>query len=523
LSETDEDGITTVYGYNLARQLVETTRSEVSIPAEDGTDDRIIVTPETITSYTYDAMGRTLSVRKDVGAMSTTEYTEYDLLGRVVRTVDLLGRVTTTEYSADGLTSTVTSPAGATFITVQNTDGSTARIAGSGQREELYAYDLNGNNERITTKLANDVILGQIITNGFGQTIVQAVPNTLNGFIYTRSEFNAKGELLKQYQYSGADTTPTAPTLYEYDSFGNISKQTLALSETPTKDNSPVIEMSYTVAALEDGVYAVTTQTRYNATGQALTSTQKQLISQLSATLESKTLSVSERGLTSTQWSVYDTGTKRMRYKFVPTSNITAETVTVDGFTRSQKDTAGIITTATRAYTASGMVLTQTDGRGNTTTTVTDLAGRTTSVTDGAGNVTTTAYDTAHDQPSVITDAQGNTSCYRYDARGRKVAEWGRGIQPACFGYDDGDNMTSLTTFRAGSETISSDPSERTDGDVTTWAFDPATGLELSKTYADNSSVVKTYDAFNRLATETDARGNVKTHAYEHARGLHLG
>ena len=82
-------------------------------------------------------MGRTLSVRKDVGAMSTTEYTEYDLLGRVVRSVDLLGRVTTTEYSADGLTSTVTSPAGATFITVQNTDGSTARIAGSGQREEL--------------------------------------------------------------------------------------------------------------------------------------------------------------------------------------------------------------------------------------------------------------------------------------------------------------------------------------------------------------------------------------------------
>ncbi len=107
-----------------------------------------------------------------------------------------------------------------------------------------------------------------------------------------------------------------------------------------------------------------------------------------------------------------------MRYKFVPTTTITAETVTVDGFTRSQKDTAGITTTATRAYTASGMVITQTDGRGNTTTTVTDIAGRTTSVTDAAGNVTTTAYDTAHDQPSVITDAQGNTSCYRYDARG---------------------------------------------------------------------------------------------------------
>ena len=35
--------------------------------------------------------------------------------------------------------------------------------------------------------------------------------------------------------------------------------------------------------------------------------------------------------------------------------------------------------------------------------------------------------------------------------------------------------------------------------------------------------VVTTYDAYNRLATETDARGNVKTHSYEHARGLQLG
>ncbi len=76
-----------------------------------------------------------------------------------------------------------------------------------------------------------------------------------------------------------------------------------------------------------------------------------------------------------------------MRYSSVPTSTITAESVVLDGFVRSQKDTAGITTTATRAYTASGMVLTQTDGRGNTTTTVTDIAGRTTSVTDAAGNV----------------------------------------------------------------------------------------------------------------------------------------
>ena len=211
-----------------------------------------------------------------------------------------------------------------------------------------------------------------------------------------------------------------------------------------------------------------------------------------------------------------------MQYSTVPTSSITAETVTVDGVVRSQKDTAGITTTFTRSYTVNGMVLTQTDGRGNTTTTVADKAGRALMVTDAAGNVTTTVYCDCCDQPATVTDAQGNTTCYRYDLRGRKVAEWGTGIQPATFGYDDAGHLVSLTTYRNPDAVISSDPAEM-NGDVTTWSYDPATGLELCKTYADQTSVVKTYDAHNRLVTETNARGKVKCHAYEHARGLLLG
>ena len=83
--------------------------------------------------------------------------------------------------------------------------------------------------------------------------------------------------------------------------------------------------------------------------------------------------------------------------------------------------------------------------------------------------------------------------------------------------------MTALTTFRADSGDITTDPSERTDGDTTTWAYHPAAGVELSKTYADNSQVVKTYDAFNRPATETNARGIVKTLSYDAATGQLTG
>ena len=74
--------------------------------------------------------------------------------------------------------------------------------------------------------------------------------------------------------------------------------------------------------------------------------------------------------------------------------------------------------------------------------------------------------------------------------------------------------MISLTTFRDGEGDITSDPSNRTDGDTTAWLYDEATGLELKKTYADGSFTSKTYDKFNRLETLTKARGIVTTYAY---------
>ena len=105
------------------------------------------------------------------------------------------------------------------------------------------------------------------------------------------------------------------------------------------------------VESLTDGVYSVTTTTRYNAAAQPLTSVYKHLISQLLPSIETKSVFVSERGLTSTQWSEYSEHTKRVQYSTASTSSITAEAVMVDDFALSQKDTAGVITSFTRSYT----------------------------------------------------------------------------------------------------------------------------------------------------------------------------
>ena len=225
--------------------------------------------------------------------------------------------------------------------------------------------------------------------------------------IDTRREYNAKGQLVKSYRDTGSDTDPTAATLYEYDSFGNVTKETLALAETPTIANSVIVETVRGVESTAEGVFSVVTQTRYNAAGSPLTSTQKQLISELDETLAEMTLLINERGLTSTNKTMYTESVKKVRTETLPTSSVTAQTVEVDGFVLSQSDHAGITTAATRRFTDTGMTLTQTNGRGNVTTTRTDQAGRTVSVTDAAENTTTTAYDAHHDQPAPVTDARG--------------------------------------------------------------------------------------------------------------------
>ena len=519
LSETNEDGILTSYGYNSAHQLVETIRSEIS-------DGDTVITPETITTYTRDAAGRVLQTRRDRGAMTTTESVEYDRLGRIVRQTDVLGRVTATAYSENGLTETVTTSSGATLVTERHPDGSVLHEYGTGQRERYHVYDIGDNCLRETVTLADQTtLLSRTLVNGFGQSVVQVTPATA-GFLYDRSEYDEQGRLIRTWRDAGTQegAAAMAPTLYEYDAFGNMTRETLALAEQPAPDNSPIREYAFSVENAEDGVYLVTTQIRYNAQGEPLTSARKELISELSGVLETKTVIVDERGLTAAEWTEYAENTERIQKSVIPSSSVTAQTVAADGLMLSQQNHAGITETAARAYTAAGVTLTRTDGRGNTTTIRTDLAGRAVSVTDAAGNETVTQYDARFDLAAVVTDALGNTVCAGYDARGRKTAEWGTGTQPLLLGYDEADRLVSLTTFRAAQEgDVAEDPTGRADGDVTTWSYDDATGLETRKTYADGTHVDKTWDAFNRIATETNARGIVKTCTYEQARGLLAG
>ncbi len=496
LRETDEDGITVSYGYDTAKQLVESIRSATE------------TTPETIVSYVRDAEDRVLEMRRDVGPMTTVESSFYDSIGRVTSTTDVLGRTTYTDYSEDLLVTTVTSPSGATFITEVYYDGTTVLRSGTGQREIETRMELTPEGI-LTTRLTGNVILSRQLSNGFGETLREDTPNTLGGFISTHHTYNGKG------QRTRSQTEQMAPTLYEYDEMGNMVKQTLALSDTPTPLNSRITEKSQSYAVREDGIYQIQTTIAYNASGQPLVQMTETLVSSLSAILESRSRSQDIYGQVSESWSEYTAPTKRTQYAKIPTSVLIASAIVVDGFVQQSTDNTGITTTQSRSYTSSGQKVTQTDGRGNTTSTETDLAGRIIKEPDAARATITRVYDSRFDLPSCVTNALGDTTCYAYDIRGRKIAEYGTAVQPACFGYDEADRMISLTTFRIADEEITTDPSERTDGDTTRWTYEEATGRQLKKTYADGSEVIDTYDAMNRLSTRTLARGIATSYSYD--------
>ncbi len=497
LRETDEDGITTSYGYNTAKQLVETIRSATE------------TTPETITSYSYDAAGRTIATRRDVGPMTTEQRTEYDDLGRVISFTDMLGRTTRTGYGEDGLTTTATTPAGATLITKKYYDGTILWQGGTGQREVETRLELTEEGI-LTTTLSKGVVLSRSLENGFGQTVRQEQPNTRGGFIVTRNFYNDKGQSVR------IETAEMAPTLTVYNELGQTVRRIVQLDGLHPDDPSRnrISENSSCYRLREDGVYQVQTSTTCNADGFPLTQTTENMVSRLSAVLENKSITTDVYGQQSIQWTEYTAPTKRTRFSRIPTSDIIAESLIVDGFTVSQTDHSGICSIQRRSCTSTGVILEKTDGRGNTTIEETDVAGRPVKTTDPSGNCTTTRYLPCCDHPACITDALGGTACYSYDIRGRKTAEYGTAIQPACFAYDEADRMVALTTFRANEGDITSDPSDRTDGDTTIWLYDEATGLELKKTYADGSCVSRTYDELNRQETLVKARGLVTTYKY---------
>lgn len=157
-----------------------------------------------------------------------------------------------------------------------------------------------------------------------------------------------------------------------------------------------------------------------------------------------------------------------------------------------------------------------TNARGIWAQTYYDDVGRVSSVETPIDDTSTatTAYEyCASDSPhegrlKSVANTLGNYTYYVYNERGRITNVWGDVPQPVGIEYDSLGQRTTLKTCRAGTgwDGTSWPEGQTGDPDETVWAYDPATGLLTSKTYADQTTVAYGYTLDGKPETRTWAR-----------------
>ena len=510
----DEDGITYSYSYNSARQQIEIIRGEI-------VDGDKVITPETVIEQIHDAQDLLISKRVDKGPLSTVETYEYDLLGRYVRSTDVLGRVTQFSYALGGREMITQSPTGATLICKYHADGSLMQEYGSGQRATYHEISVSNIGViHCIYAQSSGVLLMKEVINGFNE-ITEVITPTPEALVSKKTYYDSNGLKYKEQVESliGEDKKTLAPVLFTYGIYCDLIKETRALSESPTPENSYIKVYSYRTEAREDGIYEVITETKTSLSGAEYSSNIAKLISAL-GNIAQKTISTDKRGNVTTERIEYGVSAKHSYYKNIPTSNITTQRDIVDGFCVFSRNSENVTHLCSRLFNSTNLIVTVTDARGNTTTIIEDKAGRVISETDAAGASKTTIYNDYLDVPAVTTYPDGKTECCTYDIRGRLSSSWGTRSYPVCYAYDDANRTTSVKTFRLPGEVITTEVQGRIDGDLTEWIYDEASGFELGQIVNNSRLVTKEYGHFGLQTKQINARGQEIVYEYETTRGL---
>ena len=205
-SETNEQGILTTFPDHddLGRLL---TRTKVGKGPY----------PDITTTYTYDAVGRTLTQTVSGGGLSLMTESEYDTAGRLDYTTDTAGLITDYDYSLNGRIHTVTRPGGATEITERYLDNRIKSITGTGVVSQYYTYGVNADGtqwSRINTGSPASPMWEETTTDMLGRVIKIERPG-YSGTETTEHFYNALGQLEK------TTTTGMDDTLYVYDEISN--------------------------------------------------------------------------------------------------------------------------------------------------------------------------------------------------------------------------------------------------------------------------------------------------------------
>ena len=480
--------------------------------------------PDLVTTYQYDAANRLISETITSGELSTIATWEYNLAGQLIKGVDHQGLVMSYSYvqgtnigsNRKGQTVTIIRPGGFTTISTTYCDGQVASLTGTAQVTRYFDYGVNVNGSIWNkSKIGGmDSPRWEKSTTGLLGNEVSFEKSSYNGTIVRENCYNIKQQLVK------TTVTGEAPTLYEYDALGNLTRRGQDADESgslelASADRITDIEQIYdaTWSTITTKVYAVV-----NSAEPTTVSTEKtrqsgwcgNIVAEVRRTDAFDNEIIQTRSID----RVAKTVTDMITY---PDSTVPRQSITVNGLLQSVRDKNNL--TTTYGYDELGRMITVTEPRvGTTTITYHTTAGKNglrANVTNAAGDVTSYDYDSTTGWLLWEKNALNQYTRYAYNSFGQVTKIWGDTQYPVEFGYDVYGQKTTMRTYRENAAWNSPEWPSPTTGDLTTWSYDAASGLVTAKTDASNNSVTYTYTVAGKLASRTWARGIVTSYSYD--------
>lgn len=463
-SVTDAMGKTTGYAYDLVASTTTITH-----PDDTGT-----------TLQRHDANGMVLSTTDPLGR--TTSYT-YDANRNKRTETDALGKTTTFDYDANGHLKSVTDPLNKTQLFTNDQFGQPVTVTDQLGKTRTLKYDANYNPSSVSDELGTQMAL---TWNDRGNPLTLADGNgKVSHFTY-----DPYGNILSRTDPLGHTTA------YTYDTMGRVLTMT---------DPRGVTRFGYDgMGRMLSIIDPLLNQTRYEYDGNG-----------------NRTAVIDAKGHTTGY--EYDAANR--------VSKITYPDGTTHSYTynfRGQKETetvAGldVSRTTTYLYDNAGQLVKIIHPDQSEITRTYDEIGRVKTVTDELNKTVTYEFDPncgCRDRLAKITDQNGNSTTYTYDAAGRRISFIDADNRETRYTYDVrnrltkttfADNTFTETTFDGMGRSLTSRDQE---GRVTRYAHDEAGNL-LSVTNANGATTQYTYDALKNLLSSTDANGNATRFEYD--------
>jgi RHS repeat-associated protein len=346
--------------------------------------------------FVYDAMNRKIAARgprPDASAQTPVTRFVYDAAGNLVATTDPLGRTTWRQFDALGRVIAQTDALGL--------------ASGDPQHTTRMEYDAAGRVTAVIDELGRRT---DTVYDTLGRKIRTLGPDAGQGRPTTHYGYDAAGNLRFTTDPRGASAGDAGfTTWFFYDALGRSVATVDALGT------------DWSIAAVPDALPATVTtnvvRTAYDALGRAAATTDV-----LGRTTDFSFDNLGRRISSTAPALAAGVARSVTRFTYDAVGNVTAVT-----------DPLGFVTTY--AYDQLDRRTTVTDARGFSTVTTYDAVGNTASVIDASGNVTRYAYD-RRNRLATETDPLGKATSYAYDLVGNKIRETDRLGRVTSFVYD---------------------------------------------------------------------------------------